>query len=59
MLPEYRGKRLAVQLVGQAASVFRTMGRKSLRFHVADSNMRAIEFYSITDLSRSAWKRGY
>lgn len=45
MLPEYRGKRLAVQLIGHAASLFRSLGRRSLRFHVAESNRRAIDFY--------------
>jgi probable phosphoglycerate mutase len=45
MMPEYRGMRLAVQLIGHAASLFRAMGRKTLRLHVAQSNKRAINFY--------------
>lgn len=42
---QYRGKGLAVQLLGHATSVYRALGRKTLRLRVADTNERAIAFY--------------
>jgi len=42
---KYRGKGLAVQLLGQATSVFRSLGRKALRLRVAETNTRAVKFY--------------
>lgn len=41
----YRGKGLAVQLLGQATSIFRGLGRRALRLRVAETNKRAIKFY--------------
>lgn len=38
MLPEYRGKGLSVQLLGQAVSVFRALGRKRLVIHIPADN---------------------
>jgi probable phosphoglycerate mutase len=46
MAPEHRGQRLAVQLVGHAVSVYRSLGRRVLRLHVSESNTRAIDFYT-------------
>ena len=40
-----RGEQLGVQLLGHAVSVFRKMGRSSIRLHVAETNKRAIRFY--------------
>jgi len=42
---EYRGRGLAVQLLGQATSIYRSLGRKTLRLRVAETNKRAISFY--------------
>lgn len=41
----YRDKGLGVQLLGQAISVYRPMGRDRLRLHVAEENSRANHFY--------------
>lgn len=41
----YRGRGLAVQLLGHATSIYRSLGRKNLRLRVAESNDRAISFY--------------
>lgn len=48
LLPEYRGKGLSVQLLGQAVSVYRAMGRKRLVIHVepeAEMIVRYFEHY--------------
>jgi probable phosphoglycerate mutase len=45
MSPEYRGKRLAVQLLGQAVSLYRKLNRRYLKLYVSPHNHRAIEFY--------------
>ena len=43
--PSMRGRRLGVQLIGHAVSVFRREGRSCLRLHVAQDNENAIGFY--------------
>ncbi|MGI5936479.1 MAG: GNAT family N-acetyltransferase [Oscillospiraceae bacterium] len=45
MAPEFRGRRLGIQLIGHAVSTFRNLGRSALRLHVSEANKRAIEFY--------------
>ena len=45
MLPEYRKMGLGVQLLGQAISVYRPMGRKYLRLRCAPDNHVAQRFY--------------
>ena len=45
MLPEYRKMGLGVQLLGQAISVYRPMGRKYLRLRCAPDNYVAQRFY--------------
>ncbi len=45
MLPEYRKKGLGVQLLGQAVSVYRPLGRKYLRLRCAPDNLIAQRFY--------------
>ncbi len=42
---DMRGRNMGVQLLGHAVSVYRRLGRKSLRLHVARDNPRAIAFY--------------
>ncbi|MDE6261472.1 MAG: GNAT family N-acetyltransferase [Oscillospiraceae bacterium] len=43
--PEYRCHGLGVQLLGQAVSVYRAMGRQFLRLRCAPENERAKKFY--------------
>ena len=43
--PEFRGRRLGIQLIGQAVFIFRSMGRKRIGLHTAETNTRAIGFY--------------
>lgn len=43
--PEFRGKKLGVQLLGQAVSTYREMGRQFLRLRCAPENERAQAFY--------------
>lgn len=38
LLPEHRGKGLSVQLLGQAVSVYRALGRKKLLIHIPSEN---------------------
>ena len=45
MMPEFRKKGLGVQLLGQAISTYRPMGRKYLRLHCAPDNEIAQRFY--------------
>lgn len=45
MAPEFRSKGLGVQLLGQAVSVYRAMGRQVLRLRCAPENERAKKFY--------------
>lgn len=45
MRPEYRGRRMGIQLIGHAAAFYRKLGRKSVRLNVAKDNVRAIRFY--------------
>lgn len=40
-----RQRRLGIQLVGHAVSMFRKMGRKSIRLHVSKTNEKALGFY--------------
>lgn len=55
---EYRGKGLAVQLLGQATSVYRGLGRKTLRLRVAKTNKRAINFYKKHGFNHIATEQG-
>ena len=43
---DYRDRGLGVQLLGQAVSYYRGLGRKFLRLHVSDSNIKAYKFYT-------------
>ena len=45
MSPEYRKKGLGVQLLGQAVSTYRPLGRKYLRLRCAPDNLVAQRFY--------------
>ena len=43
--PEYRGRGCAAQLMARAYALFGSLGRKSLRLHVAAENETALAFY--------------
>ncbi len=43
---EFRDLGLGVQLLGQAVSYYRALGRKFLRLHVSDTNIKAYKFYT-------------
>ncbi len=45
IVPELRGRGYAVQLIGHAVSYYRSLGRGSLRLHVAETNTRALTLY--------------
>ena len=45
MEQDFRGRGLGVQLLGEAVSRYRAMGRKQLRLRVSDTNINAIKFY--------------
>jgi probable phosphoglycerate mutase len=45
MLPEYRGNGLGVQMLGQAVSVYRPMGRDKLRLSCGEDNEKGMRFY--------------
>lgn len=45
MLPKYRGKLMAIQMVGHAVSTFRRLGRHKLRAAVPAANENAIGYY--------------
>jgi len=42
---DYRGMGLGVQLIGQAVSHYRKLGRRFLRLNVTETNYKAIRFY--------------
>lgn len=45
MLPEFRGQGLGVQMIGQAVSRYRPMGRDKLRLICGEDNLAAKTFY--------------
>lgn len=57
--PEFRGKRLAVQLLGQAVSFYRRLGRKYLKLYVSPTNHRAIRFYKKNDFIEKGYGPNY
>ena len=44
--PQYRGQSLGVQLIGQAVSFYRPLGRDRLRLRCAPYNQHAQHFYA-------------
>lgn len=48
LLPEYRGKRYASQLLGYATTLFTNLGRKAVCLHVSEENTHAQGFYRHT-----------
>ncbi len=45
MLPDYRGKGLSVQLLGQAVSIYRSMGRKRLVIHINSNADKIVQYF--------------
>ena len=45
MLPEYRGRGWAIQLLGYAFWFYENHDRSTVRLHVSENNARAITFY--------------
>lgn len=48
LLPEYRGRGCAMQLLSRAGQYYKKLGRQALRLTVYDTNKAAVKFYSRT-----------
>ena len=44
-LPEYRRRQMSIQLIGQATSVFRALGRDTIRVALPADNVEALDFF--------------
>ncbi len=55
---DLRGQSLGVQLLGHAVSVYRGLGRRTLRLHVAETNIPGIAFYEKFDFKRIGTAKG-
>ena len=56
LCPEYRNRRLGVQLLGRAVAKYRKLGRSAIRLYVAEDNKMALAFYranGFQELSRT------
>ena len=61
LCPEYRNRRLGVQLLGRAVAKYRKLGRSAIRLHVAEDNKAALAFYranGFTELSHTPGAQG-
>lgn len=58
LLPEYRGERMGIQMVGQAASFFRARGRTRLRLCVSPRNQQALGLYRAAGFQAAGWTPG-
>jgi len=58
MEPDYRARRLGVQLLGHAVSVFRKKGRSHIRLHVSQTNRQAIGFYEYNGFRKLRGEEG-
>lgn len=54
----WRSRRFGAQLIGQAVSYFRKMGRDKLRLHVSQTNAAAIGFYEALGFVQTGVSRG-
>ena len=52
LLPEHRGKRYGVQLLGYAATLYARLGRKTLCLSVSEDNIHARGFYEHTGFEK-------
>ena len=58
MMPEHRGKKLGVQLLGEAVSIYRPMGRDKLRLRCSPENLSGQRFYRNNGFVKVAEERG-
>jgi probable phosphoglycerate mutase len=58
LCPQFRGRGFGVQLLGHAVSVYRNLGRKTLRLHVSEKNGRGIAFYEKHGFRRTGTASG-
>ncbi len=59
MSPEFRGRRFAVQLLGQAISFYRSLGRTKLKLRVFPQNSSAIKFYEKNEFKNYGYDIGH
>ena len=45
ILPEFRHRQMSIQLIGQATSVFRALGRDTIRVALPADNVEALDFF--------------
>ena len=55
----FRGRGLGVQLLGQAVSFFRELGRSSLALRVSDKNTNALRFYKKYGFTQFGKEKGF
>ena len=58
MAPNHRGKKLAIQLIGHAISVYGRLGRNKLGLNVSVGNKIAVAFYKRCDFYETGRKPG-
>ncbi len=58
LTPQERGRELGAQLIGQAVSVYRKLGRRALHLRVAESNKAARRFYAKLGFAVTAREEG-
>lgn len=58
LAPEYRYQGYGVQLLARAVSLYRSLGRQSLRLHVAEENAPARAFYEKEGFRQLSWEEG-
>ncbi len=58
LAPEFRGMGMGAQLLGHAVSVYRGLGRRALRLHVAEDNTSALSFYDRLGFARIGTEAG-
>jgi probable phosphoglycerate mutase len=52
----YRGRNVGIQLIGQAVSFYRELGKRRLRLRVAENNLYALSFYKKAGFYRTDWE---
>ena len=56
--PEFRGRGMAIQLLGRAVLYFRDQGRDRIRLHVSEDNKNALAFYRRNGFQMIGVKKG-
>ncbi len=54
--PEYRSLGCGIQLLGRAVLLYKSLGRKALRLHVAEGNSAAVNFYRKNGFETLSWE---